>query len=153
MCRGNDLWTILKENLLIRFLKVCHWHGLSNDIFSICTWNENQLINLSNELNIKHFSMKFEYQISKSKISLRDTKVFIEINKLLKQPSRGVKKRCSEILQQICRRTPMLKCDFNKLLCNFVKVALWHGRSLVNLLHILRIPFSKNTSGWLLLKL
>ena len=33
-----------------------------------------------------------------------------------KQPSRGVlKKRCSENMQQIFRRTPMPKCDFNKV--------------------------------------
>ena len=33
-----------------------------------------------------------------------------------KQPTRGVlKKRCSENMQQICRRTPMPKCDFNKV--------------------------------------
>ena len=33
-----------------------------------------------------------------------------------KQPSRGVLiKRCSEKMQQIYRRTPMPKCDFNKV--------------------------------------
>ena len=33
-----------------------------------------------------------------------------------KQPSRGVlSKRCSENLQQIYRRTPVLKCDLNKV--------------------------------------
>ena len=33
-----------------------------------------------------------------------------------KQPSRGVlRKRCSENMQQIYRRTPMSKCEFNKL--------------------------------------
>ena len=33
-----------------------------------------------------------------------------------KQPPRGIlKKRCSENMQQIYRRTPMLKCDFNKV--------------------------------------
>ena len=33
-----------------------------------------------------------------------------------KQPSIGViKKRCSENMQQIYRRTPTLKCDFNKV--------------------------------------
>ena len=32
-----------------------------------------------------------------------------------KQPSRGaLSKRCSENMQQIYRRTPMMKCDFNK---------------------------------------
>ena len=47
----------------------------------------------------------------------------------------------------------MLKCDFNKvaLLCNFIEIALRHGCSPVNLLHIFRIPFPKNTSGRLLL--
>ena len=39
-----------------------------------------------------------------------------------------------------------------KLLCNFIEIALRHGCSRVNLLHIFRIPFLKNTSGWLLLK-
>ena len=33
-----------------------------------------------------------------------------------KQPSRGVpRKKCSENMQQIYKRTPMAKCDFNKV--------------------------------------
>ena len=52
-------------------------------------------------------------------------------------------KRCSENMHQIYKRTPMPKCDFNK-------VAL-HGCSPVNLLHIFGTPFPKNTSGRLLL--
>ena len=36
---------------------------------------------------------------------------------------------------------------------NFIEIALWHGYSPVNLLHIFRIPFPKNTSGGLLWKL
>ena len=43
---------------------------------------------------------------------------------------------------QIYKRTPMSKCDFNK-------VALQLSR--VNLLHIFRTPFPRNTSGWLFL--
>ena len=36
--------------------------------------------------------------------------------RLQKQPSRGVlRKRCSENMQQIYMRTPMPKCDFNKV--------------------------------------
>ena len=66
-----------------------------------------------------------------------------------KQRSRGVlRKRCSENMQQIYRRTPMPMCDFD---CNFIEIALWYGCSPVNLLHIFRIPFPKNSSGWLLL--
>ena len=47
----------------------------------------------------------------------------------------------------------MPKCDFNKvaLLCNFVEIAVRHGCSPVNLMHIFRTPFSKNISGWLVL--
>ena len=39
------------------------------------------------------------------------------------------------------------------LLCNFTVITLWHGRSPVNLLHIFRIPFLKNTYGRLLLNI
>ena len=66
-----------------------------------------------------------------------------------KQWSRDNLKRCSENMQQIYRRTPMPKCDFNK--SNFIEIALRHGYSLVNLLHISRTPCPKNTSGQLLL--
>ena len=65
------------------------------------------------------------------------------------QSSRGVlRKRCFENMQQIYRRTPMPKCDFNKV----AAIALRHGCSPVNLLHIFRTPFPENTSGGLLLK-
>ena len=50
-------------------------------------------------------------------------------------------------MQQIHRRKPMPKCDFN----NFTEIALQHGCSPVHLLHIFRTPFPRNTSGWLLL--
>ena len=42
----------------------------------------------------------------------------------------------------------MPKCDFNK-----GALQLRHGCSPVNLLHIFKIPFTKNTTGKLLLKL
>ena len=65
--------------------------------------------------------------------------------KLQKQPPRGVpRKKCSESMQQIYRRPPMLRCDFNKV--------AKHGWSPVNLLHIFRTPFPRTTSGWLLLQ-
>ena len=38
------------------------------------------------------------------------------VTNVQKQPYRGVlRKRCSENMQQINRRTPMPKCDFNKV--------------------------------------
>ena len=64
-------------------------------------------------------------------------------------PSRGIhRKRCSEYTQQIYRRTPMPKCDFNKVA---IEITLRHGCSPVNLLHGFITPFYKNTSGVLLL--
>ena len=55
----------------------------------------------------------------------------------------------SENMQQIYRRiTPMPKCDFKK-----VEITLRYGCSPVNLLHIFRTTFPKNTSRGLLLEL
>ena len=52
--------------------------------------------------------------------NIRITRTLFSINynicKYQKQPATDVpRKRCSEIMQQICRRTPMPKCDFNKV--------------------------------------
>ena len=49
-----------------------------------------------------------------------------------KQPPRGVpRKRCSKNIQQIYWRTPIPKCDFNKvaLQSNFIEIAHQHGYS------------------------
>ena len=94
-------------------------------------------------------------------ITPRTTFAFFKIERLLKnssllkQPSRSVlRKRCSKNIQQIYRRTSMLKCEFSKyVLCNFIEITLPQGCSCVNLLHIFRTPFYKNTSGELLLSL
>ena len=101
--------------------------------------------------------------------------VFLTIY-ILKQHSRGVlRKRCSENKQQIYRRIPMPKFDFNKVaevflgkgvlrICSkftgehqcrsviSIKLlsTLRHGFSPVNLLHIFT-SFPKNTCGRLLL--
>ena len=52
---------------------------------------------------------------------------------------------------QIYRRTFVLKCEFNEVTLQLIKIALRHGCSPVNLEHIFRTPFPKNTSGGLLL--
>ena len=61
-----------------------------------------------------------------------------------KQSSRGVlRKRCSENMQQIYRRAPMPKCYLMKAASNFIKIAIRHGCSPVNLLHIFITPFCR----------
>ena len=77
--------------------------------------------------------------------------------KLLK----GVGSSHSEVLLKkavlkICRKFtgehPCRSIISIKLYCNFVEIAIWHGCSPVNLLHIFRTPFYKNTSEWLFLR-
>ena len=50
-------------------------------------------------------------------------------------------------MQQIYRKTPMSKCDFNKVVSDFIEIALRQGRSPVNLLHIFRTPFQQNMAA------
>ena len=40
----------------------------------------------------------------------------------------------------------MSTCDFNKMLCNFIEIAHWHGFSPVNLLHTFKTLFPKSTT-------
>ena len=61
---------------------------------------------------------------------------------------KGILKICSKFTgEHPCRNAISIK-----LLCNFIEIALWHGCSPVNLPHIFRITFLKNTAGRLLLK-
>ena len=60
---------------------------------------------------------------------------------------KSILKICSTIIGE---RTCLSAISI-KLLCNFIEIALRHGRSLVNVLHIFRTHFPKNTSGRLLL--
>ena len=55
--------------------------------------------------------------VSNKEMKLMRTIFFMKnINKNMKQPSRGVlRKRCSENMQRIYKRTPMPKCDFSKV--------------------------------------
>ena len=73
-------------------------------------------------------------------------------NNRQKQSSRGVlRKWCSKNKQQIYRRTPIPKCDFNNMQSNFIEITLRHGCSPVNLLYIFRTFFPQNISERLLL--
>ena len=44
----------------------------------------------------------------------------------------------------------MPKCDLNKVAKNLIEITLRHVCFPVNVLHIFRLPFRGNTSGWLL---
>ena len=60
---------------------------------------------------------------------------------------KGVLKICSKFTgEHPCRNAISIK-----LQSNFIKTALRHGCSPINLLHIFRTPFPRSTSGWRLL--
>ena len=55
-------------------------------------------------------------------------------------------------MQQIYKRTPKSKCNFNKVTKQlYNEITLWHECFPVNLLYIFRAPFPKNSPRWLLL--
>ena len=61
--------------------------------------------------------------------------------------------RGKDVMKICCKFTGEHPCQSVisiKLQSNFIEITLRHGCSPVNVLHIFRTPFSKNTSGWLL---
>ena len=62
---------------------------------------------------------------------------------------KGVLKTCSKYTEE----HPCQSVISIKLQSNFIGIILRHGYSPVNLLHIFRTRFTKNTSGWLLLSI
>ena len=65
---------------------------------------------------------------------------------------KGFLKICSKFTgEHQCQSVISIKLLSIKFLCNFIEITLWHRCSPVNLLHIFRTPFSKDTSGELLL--
>ena len=70
-----------------------------------------------------------------------------------KEPPEAATRRCSykKCVLKICRKftgeNPCRSVVSIKLQSNFIEITLRHGCSPVNLLHIFRTPFAKNTSG------
>ena len=86
---------------------------------------------------LKHFlSLVVEYHF---KALYRSTHPDVFLGK-------GILKICSKFT----REYPCRSAFSIKLLCNFVEITLLHG-CYVNLLHIFRTLFLKNTCGWMLL--
>ena len=67
------------------------------------------------------------------------------------RPEMFLRKGVLKIFSKFTGEHPCKSAVSIKLLSNFIEIELWHGCSPVNLLHIFRTYFLKNTSGWLLL--
>ena len=68
------------------------------------------------------------------------------------RPEVFLRKCVLEICSKFIGERPRRSGISIKLQSNFIEIVLRHGCSPVNLLHIFRTNFSKNTSGWLLLQ-
>ena len=58
-----------------------------------------------------------------------------------------LEKGALKIWSKFTREHPCQSVISLKLQSNFIEFTLWHGCSPVNLLHIFRTPFPRNTSG------
>ena len=117
ICRGNHIAYLLtlyhKANVnhtsaffFWSTFHSCYCFGWSIIFLFLCLRQQTLFINCS-FLVPKQTEIKWNYQFYQSENGHYE---------LQKQPPRGVsKKRCSENMQQIYRRTPMPKCDFNKV--------------------------------------
>ena len=86
------------------------------------------------------FGPKLKKEATFLSISFRSSRTEVFLGK-------GLLKICSKFTGE----HPCQSAISIKLLCNLIGIALRYGCSPVNLLHIFRTPFPKNTSGWLLL--
>ena len=100
-CWNNWHLTSLMLNFLIRFIKII--------LFCVSySMKKNQYLMADN------YEISFFINLKKYKSLLKCPKLWQLIRKIA--TSRDIlRKRCSENTQQIYRRTPMPKCDFNKV--------------------------------------
>ena len=68
-------------------------------------------------------------------------------------PEDFLRKGILKIFSKFTGKNPCRSVISIKLFCNFIEITLRLGFSPVNLLHIFRISFPKNTSRWLPLEL
>ena len=81
---GNIFMDHFERKFIYPFIKTFSLIYLRfiDDIFFIWTGSKTDLENFLNELNTKHPSIKFEYEISKERISFLDTEIYIKKGKL-----------------------------------------------------------------------
>ena len=116
--------------LLYSFIQ--QWFNLNTDISILNTHNKAKPCCL-----FLSFFLFMKFILAEKKNRSSRPEVFI---------GKDVLKICSKCTgEHLCRSAISVM-----LLCNFTEIELWHGCSPVNLNHIFRTPFLKNTSGRLL---
>ena len=137
------------------FIKTQYGQDLSSQVQYRDLSHQNLTASLSKEETMVMVIITIFFLIINNFISQRNT--YNTSSKRLKSSrsshpevflGKSVWKICSKYTgEHPCRSTISIK-----LLCNFIEIALRHGCSPVNLLHIFRTPFLKNTFERLLLE-
>ena len=108
---------------------------------SLCNFKNFKKLHLfSKEAPFFFQSIDFIWQLPKRRSIFRSSHPEVFLKK-------GVLKICSKFTGE----HPCQSVISIKLQSNFIEITLRHGCSLVNLLPYFRTPFTKKTSGWLLL--
>ena len=110
-----------------------------------CFWDSG---NLKPLLRVQLFKVFQRWYSSTSEIDVKIS--FIDRSS---RPEVFIRKDVLKLCRKFTGEHPYQSVISIQLLCNFIEIALRHRCSPVNLLHILRTPFPRNTSGWLLLSI
>ena len=140
LCPFGIATIFLESNILqVRKISGLLKHFMSSEIISNCKllliyWHGNWFLFI--------FA---SHVLQAYKLSSKETTLS---TKMQKQPPRGVpRKSVLKICSKFVREHPYRGVISIKLFCNFIEITLRHGCSPVNLLHICRTSFRKNTSG------
>ena len=117
---------------------------------------------LIQELQTYAFTIHFEENVHKNQALSLPEYLFTYLEKLVIKPIKSNVSRKSPPVVFLRKDVLKICSKFTgqhsyqsvisiKLPCNFIEIALRHGCSPVNLLHVFRTPFYKNTNGGLLL--
>ena len=113
-------------------------------ITNVLLWNE--AINHLRKVNNKCTQQEF---YKTRDVLLKD--VLFSVWFMSSRPELFLRKSVLKIYLKFTGEHPCRSVISLTLLCNFTEITLRHGCSPVNLLHNVRKPFSKNTSGWMVL--
>ena len=117
-------------------------------LIGIIAWSQNVLYE---KLQIIKFYKNFKIIPSAERNT--DVPFFFSVIWRSSRPEVFLRKSVLKICSKFTGEHPWRSVISITLLCNFIEITLWHGCSPVNLMHIFRTTFPKNTSEWLLLEL
>ena len=115
-----------------------------NGLQEISMTRDNRIVKIRSLVNAT-INDKHHLLTQSSRKNLTNTILRVGSNDVVKSTFRDIASGILNLKGFIDETLPQCKVS------NFIEIALWHGCSPVNLRHIFRSSFPKNTSGWLLL--